>query len=354
MGVELETYSIVTPANRICRELHFPRRASIEEGERFTRDTSIGPEYNSKVFRNIREAFFLLKSGLRKYTNFRQNEDNHSYHVIFPVGGWTDRFAGTHLHISYGDHGLSFVEAKELSQYIFDHIPFLIVLAANSPVWRRKLTTYASNRLLKGSNTYCKAGKRGHLTKQRYRELTFNPAGPRKLSTLELRVCDSSLPEYIVAALSVFWAVSLRWLKKKPPFIRSTHANYLRAREQAMRFGPKARLVWSNHWVSVSQYVDLFFRKYADELRQMDIPKEVIDIFKYLKKGLNQTEVIRSAALKYRRRDTASWQLQFATRYIPAIQALLDGNTFQHFAKVLGVKLPNIERVWLGRREARW
>ena len=54
MGVELETYSIALPEYRICRELHFPKRALVEKGERFTRDASIGSEYNSKVFVTIR------------------------------------------------------------------------------------------------------------------------------------------------------------------------------------------------------------------------------------------------------------------------------------------------------------
>ena len=33
LGVELETYSIALPEYRICRELHFPKRSTVEEGE---------------------------------------------------------------------------------------------------------------------------------------------------------------------------------------------------------------------------------------------------------------------------------------------------------------------------------
>ena len=62
MGIELESYSISVPDCRISRELHFPRRGIAEAGERFTRDVSIGTEYNSRVFHTIREAFFLLKN----------------------------------------------------------------------------------------------------------------------------------------------------------------------------------------------------------------------------------------------------------------------------------------------------
>lgn len=354
MGVELETYSILAPENRICRELHFPRRSSVEEGERFTRDTSIGTEYNSRVFETIREAFFLLKNGLRKYTRFRRKEASKSYYVIFPIGGWTDRFAGSHLHISSGKRGINYEEAKCLATYIHDHIPFLIILTANSPVWRKKITHNASNRLSRGSDKYCKTTKRDVLYKQLYREITFNPPSERKPPTLELRVCDSSLPEYLAAALCVYRAVTLRWLKGKPPLNQSTHTNYLEARQQAIRKGAKAELVWSNHWMNVSRYIDLFFRKYEEELDEMDIPDEIIAIFKYLKKGWSQADVIRAAAEKCWQRNASTWQRQFAARYIRAIEELLDGNSYEQFARRLGVKLPDIERCWLGRKEARW
>lgn len=354
MGVELESYSIFVPENRICRELHFPRRSIVEKGERFTRDWSIGTEYNSKVFTTIREAFFLLKTGLRKYAKFRQNGNSSHQYVIFPVGGWIDRFAGSHVHLSLSKKGIDYAQARKLSNYLYAHIPFLIALSANSPVWRDKITPYASNRLLHGSDKYCKTTRRGMLYKNHYRELTFNPKSSKKSATLELRVCDSSLPEYIVAVLCVCRAVALRWLKRKKPFNQSTHGNYLKARAQAIRFGTNARLVWSNHWITVPQYIDLFFRKYEEELNQMDIPEEVINIFKYLKKGRNQADVIREASKKYQRKHAPTWQRQFARRYAVAIEELLDGNSFEQFALRLGVKLPEIERAWLGRKEARW
>ncbi|MBI3307605.1 MAG: hypothetical protein HYZ84_07365 [Candidatus Omnitrophica bacterium] len=354
MGVELESYSIALPENRICRELHFPKRSSVEKGERFTRDWSIGTEYNSKVFSTIREAFFLLKSSLRKYSEFRKKNGHDTRYVIFPVGGWTDRFAGSHFHFALGKKGITYKQAKDLALRIHDHIPFLIALAGNSPVWREKITPFSSNRLLKGSDKYCKATRRGTLYKHHFREMTFNRGGKKKPPTLEIRVCDASIPEYLVAILCVCRAVALRWLKYKSSYNASTHPNYLKARERAVKIGAMARLVWTNHWVRTSAYVDLFFRKYEEELDQMDIPEEVIRIFKYLKKGWNQAEVIRRAAEKYRKKHHPTWQRQFAKRYAVAIEELLDGNSFEQFAKKLGVKLPNIDRTWLGRKEARW
>ncbi len=354
MGVELETYSIAIPEYRICRDLRFPKRSSIERGEHFIRDWSIGSEYNSKVFTSIREALFLLKSGLRKYTAYRKSKSAADRFVIFPIGGWSDRFAGTHIHLAVSGSELQYDEARKLSSCLHGHLPFLAILSANSPVWREKITPFSSNRLIRGSDKYCQVTKRGTLPKKPFREIMFNQGRKKKAPTLEIRVMDSSIPEYIVAALCVARAVAMSRLKRKPPFNRSTHENYLAAREYAINSGKRARLVWSNHWMNVPRYVDLFFRKYAEELREMDIPEEILDIFRYLKKGWNQARVIREAARKCRARHRPTWQRRFAKKYAAAIEELLNGNSFERFARRLGIRLPNISRTWLGRKEARW
>ena len=86
----------------------------------------------------------------------------------------------------------------------------------------------------------------------------------------------------------------------------------------------------------------------------MNIPDDVINVFKYLKKCCNQETVIRQAALKSWRWHRQTWQRRFAKKYALAIQRLLDGNSFSDFARTLGISLPSIERTWLGRKEARW
>jgi len=354
MGVELETYSIALPEYRICRDIQFPKRSIVEKGEKFTKDVSVGSEYNSKVFTTIREASFLLKSSLRKYGEFPEAGNHNERYVIFPVGGWTDRFAGTHLHLGLGKRGLDYKEAKSLANHLHDHIPYLIALCCNSPVWREKLTPYASKRLFRGSETYCKITKRGTLYKHHFREVSFNRGGKKKPPTLEIRVPDSSLPDYIAAALCILRAIALRWLKHRAALNHSTHENYLAARHQAYRFGVKAKLAWTNHWLSVPDYTDLFFRKYEEELRQMDIPDEVIHVFKYLKKGWNQAEILRKAIDRCQRKHLPTWQRQFARKYSLAIEELLDGNSLKQFSHRLGVKLPDVNRTWLGRKEAKW
>lgn len=354
MGVELETYSIALPEYRICRELHFPKKSIIEKGERFTRDDSIGSEYNSRVFSTIREAFFLLKSSLRKYTRFKSEEEKKERFVIFPTGGWTDRFAGMHIHLASSRKGIEYKDAKGLAARLHDHIPFLIALCGNSPVWREKLTSHASNRLLLATHKYCRISKQEALNKHRFRELTYNRGGKKKPPTLELRVCDSSVPEYVAAALVVCRAVALRWKARGQKLNRCTHANYLKARDQAVRLGVNAKLYWNNHKLTVPEYADIFFRKYEEEIEQMDVPEEVLRVFKYLKKGWNQSEVIRRASANCIKRHKPTWQRQFAKRYAAGIEELLDGNSFEQFAKRLGVKLPTVKRTWLGRKEARW
>ena len=54
-GLELEAYSIRIPDYTIGRQLVAPRRGTSEKGERFTRDSTIGTEYNSRPFATIRK-----------------------------------------------------------------------------------------------------------------------------------------------------------------------------------------------------------------------------------------------------------------------------------------------------------
>jgi len=158
----------------------------------------------------------------------------------------------------------------------------------------------------------------------------------------------------LVAALCVVKAVGRHWLKRKAALNESTHEKYVKARDQAIRLGPEAKLYWNNHRLTVPEYTDLFFRKYEEELWELNIPDDIINVFKYLKKGWNQSTVIRRAAQKSWQRHRPTWQRRFAKKYALSIRRLLDGNSLSDFAKTLGVTLPNIERTWLGRKEARW
>ena len=139
IGVETEIYSINPTGYAIGRRLSRPPRGSRETAERFLKDTSIGSEYNSRPFETIREAFFLLKSGFRKYIRrlYVHKKTPHTNPLPLLTGTWTNRFAGTHLHISIAHKKLDFDTAASMARYRHDYIPFLIAVSANSPVWNR-------------------------------------------------------------------------------------------------------------------------------------------------------------------------------------------------------------------------
>ena len=354
IGVEIEAYSINVADSKIGRRLSKPRPGLSESGERFTRDASIGSEYNSRPFATVREAFFLLKAGMRKYLRglYRSRDDGQDYRVPFLVGGWTNRFAGTHLHISVANRKLSAEEARSLSWHLHDQLPFLIAIGANSPVWDKRITGKASNRFLRGSEVYFAVTKRGHLTSVDTREIVYSRGRKTKPATLEIRVLDSNLPEYVVASLCLVKAVCLRWLKGVGAANRMSHADYLHARLDAAARGMRCQLPWRKEWMSVPDYLDRFLWEHRDEFYDMDIPEDVFEVFRLLKRGYNGARLIHDAALHARREHPQTWQRRFAKRYYSGLQHLLSGNTLHDFAQELQVPLPNTDRVWLGRK--RW
>jgi hypothetical protein len=341
VGVEIESYSIDRSDYRIGRQLSRPRRGLSESGEHFTRDTSIGSEYNSRPFQTVREAFFLLKSGLRKY--FRDLYRGRRRAKIPPipllVGGWTDRFAGTHLHVSVAAH-------------LHDHIPFFVAVGANSPIWDKEVTGVEDNRFLKGEKMYFRATRRGKLTSVDTQELVYSPGRKRKPPTLELRVLDSNLPEFVVALACLVKAVALRWRAGKGILNKVRHPDYLRARREAAAKGVRARLPWGKEWLSVPKYLDRFVREHQPELQKMDIPDEIFDVLRLVKRGYNGSRLLREAVESARREHPQTWQRRFAKRYEQGLRILLSGNSLRDFTAELKVSLPPTENVWLGRRGA--
>ncbi len=355
IGVEIEAYSIGASDYQIGRRLGRPRPGVSENGERFARDTSIGSEYNSRPFQTVRESLFLLKSGLRKYllNLYRSQNDEPDHMIPLLVGGWTNRFAGTHLHLSVAGEDLSKVRARSLAAHLHDHIPLLVAMGANSPVWDKKITAKASNRLLRGTDTYFKALRRHELTSKDTREMVYSRGRKRKPTTLEVRVLDSNIPEFIVAAVCVTKAIALGWLRRKgAPNPIHNQEDYLQARLDAGLRGMKCRLPWDGEWIPARKYLDRFIWEYRDEFEEMDIPSEVYDVFKLLKRGYNGARIIHNAALIARHEHPQTWQRRFAKRYSAGLEALLSGNSLEYFADALKVELPNTEPVYLGRKGA--
>lgn len=356
IGVELEGYTILLPRYEISRKMAFHRKGVGERGERFVRDWSIGTEYNSRPFNTIREGLFLLKTGLRKYNTqlYGSTSSPRRGRQIFLVGGWRDRFAGAHIHLSIAGRKMSFADAKRLAAHLHDHLPLLIAMTANSPVWADRIGEVASHRVIKGSKKYFHPISRRTLSNKAFDEMTFsNRRRKTKPPTLEIRVMDSNIPEYIMAAACVVKAASLASLRRRPIANNVTYFQYLRGRQDAARRGMRSRLCWNGEWMPATEYLDRVIWAYRRELAEMDIPQEIWVVFKMLKKGFNGSHMLYRAAVNAHRRHPQTWQRRFARLYVNAINSILGGNSLLRFIHELRLQAPHVSRVWLGRRQLR-
>ena len=354
IGAEVEAYSIALADYTIGRRTSRPRPGLSERGERFTRDVSIGSEYNSRPFTTTREALFLLKSGLRKYLRdlYRGEVDDDDRLIPLLVGGWTNRSAGTHLHMSIADRTLTPDDLSSLSSHVHDYIPLLLAIGANSPVWDRKLTTNASNRVLEGSCRFFAPLERGVVSGKDLQEMRVSPGRKTKPLTLELRVLDSNLPEFIVASLVVLKAIVLRWMRNPISANPLQGEAYLEARMAAATKGMRAKLPWKDDELPARTVLDRFLWEHRAELEAMDLPDEVWETFKLLKRGYNGARIMTEAIRASKDQHAQTWQRRFAKRYSEGLEALLNGNSLRDFATALHVELPSTDAVWLGRRGA--
>jgi hypothetical protein len=342
IGVEVEAYSIALTDYSIGRRTSRPQPGVSERGERFTRDTSIGSEYNSKPFATTREALFLLKSGLRKYLRdmYRGETDEDERLIPLLVGGWTNRSAGTHLHVSFADRELEEDDARALSEQVHDQIPLLLAIGANSPVWDRRMTRFASNRVLKGSAAYFAPLPRGEVSTKDLQEMRYAPGRKTKPPTLELRILDSNIPEFVIASMVVLKAVALRWLHNPEPVNPLDGETYLQARLDAAAKGMRAKLPWKGELKPARTVLARFLREYRFELNAMDLPEEIWDTFTLLRHGYNGSRIITEAIRAAKREHVQTWQRRFAKRYSEGLERLLNGNSLRDFAQALQVKLP--------------
>ncbi|MBN2369920.1 MAG: hypothetical protein JXO72_05485 [Vicinamibacteria bacterium] len=355
IGLELEAYTIETPEYSIGRQMAFPRKGVGEKGERFARDWSIGTEYNSHPFSTIREGFFLLKAGLRKYARRRYRTLSRSKkgRELFLVGGWRDRYAGAHIHVSDALEPLTQKTARRLAWHLHDHIPLLIAVCANSPVWADEITNVCSNRVLGASRTYFRPIDRRRLTQRAFDEMLFSRERRRKPATLEIRICDSNVPEFVMTAACLVKAVALNRAEGGAASNTITKAAYLHSRREAAALGMRARLCWKGEWMSASRYLDRFIWTYRRQLDEMDVPDEIWTTFKLLKRKINGAAIIHAAARLAHAEHPQTWQRRFAKRYVNALDRLLSGDSILDFAERLHAPVPDVDEVWLGRRSLR-
>ena len=347
MGVEVEFFSIRndTFSHRVIK----PKKHLREKGEKFTSDPTIGTEYNSKVFYSVREAFFLLKSSLRKYQlrNYHHTKRSGVAGIAFH-GSWADKAAGTHIHIGIGRKDISKKKASEIANYIHDHLPFIIAVSTNSPVWEYMPGRISSSRMHYTGEDYCMPTLKGKLETDHHNELNFNNY-IGKDSTLEIRICDSNIPEFICASLLIINVLANASLRKRRQSNILTDGHYLAARKSAIKHGAKSMLYWNNKPVTFAKYIDNFFNYYRHDIKKLDVPDQIFDVFRYLKKGYNGSTITKRSCTNLKRKHPRAWKRYFARRYAIAIEELLNGQTLKVFASHLGVRLPNVEKVRLGR-----
>ncbi|MHA1379340.1 MAG: glutamate-cysteine ligase family protein [Candidatus Helarchaeota archaeon] len=367
MGIEIETYTIRIAGSEYSigyDDVVYPKEQVFEDGEIFTQDLTIGSEFNSPVFYKLHNAFFRLKASLRKYNIFQDksnSEDGIEKRICF-MGTWLDAPAATHFHVGYGSDGIEKDDAEYLAQHIHSHLSFIIALSANSPVINHEITSIASNRLKRfpycnpiNIKDFFKAYEKisdYHFTEMNYN--TFPGSGEEsKPPTLEIRVADSNIPEYCIACLAVIQAIVLKAIRSKKgkkikPINICDYDKYLEARINAINDGSNAKISWNNKFITVSKYIDKFFYFYKKEIEEIEIPPKILDIFKYLKNGVNMADIIRESCTKKNKRFSNKWENEFCKQYVLALEQNLEGNDLENFAGYLGIKLPKIDKTILG------
>lgn len=349
-GIEIESYLI--KGYEILEQSSIqPIKQVIEQGESFRDDMTIGNEYISPVFDDINAGLFLLKNGLRKYKTFTHKRIEYQIGLF---GTWLKDPAGVHIHIGLGEEGISKKDAGPLMVYIHDYIPFLIALCANSPVFQGQLTENASNRILEYGNEHCKSIQKKDITRLRsdhWVEINYNDHRKDKPPTVELRVVDSNIPEYIIAAVEIIRVLTIAFLKKKPEPIDLTFEQYQQSKFNAAKYGVRARLYWNAEEISVAQYIDNFFDSFHEELEEEDLTTDILDIYRLAKVGWNNATIIKRGIERIKSIYSPkkyNWEKQFFMRYNHAITTLLDGNNLVDYARIMYVDLPDLDDVRIG------
>jgi hypothetical protein len=353
-GAEVEAHTITLSNLKISRRLTFPPKRALEKSESYHHDRSIGIEYASRPYRSIREALFGIKGGLRKCTaefHFDRGTRRRNF-VLFFTGTWRDHFAGTHFHAGLGPEGIEFEDAEKLSRHLHGHLPFLIALLANSPVYQEQITYTDSNRFVEAHEKYFDSLEPGVLDREMHEEMTFNKSRKKRVPTLEVRPCDANLPEYMAAGMVVIKAVTMAWLARRPVANENSFENHVKARNSAGRRGARARLYWNNRPVTAARYLDRFFKAYAPYLKRMDIPSDVIYTFGLFKQGWNGATILRNTCLRHQRAHPRIWRRLFAEEYAEAVTELVNGDSLYNFARRLGLRPPRPGAVRIG--DSRW
>jgi len=358
MGIEVESFSIDLESLEFKSLAPIYIKEGLEKGEKYFYDKTIGSEYNSPVFTSLNEAFFRIKTGLRKYF-INLGEDEMKRIALIASYSNTDNTAGIHYHVAPEEEVLSDDEADRIAPYIHQQIPFLIAITANSPILDGKITDLASNRMIYNGESMCAALNREHLEGlagfSHFDEINLTAKREDKPPTLEVRVADSNIPEYIIAGLFIV-SIAVNSAIKGEKLWNLKHYNqreYEAERMVAANFGAKAEFKFNKARLTIPKYIDAFFNFFKDEIEESNVSEDVLTVFKLAKKGWVMADIVRESWNKIKKEDPDKSEdivsKIFAAKYIQAQERNLDGENIKTFAKLLGVQLPRLNEVKLGK-----
>ncbi|NHI91291.1 MAG: hypothetical protein EAX96_02225 [Candidatus Lokiarchaeota archaeon] len=359
MGIEVESFSINLANLEIRSMAPIYPKAGIEKDEQYIEDQTIGSEYNSGIYDSINEAYFRIKAGLRKY--FVNIEEDEKYRIAL-LGSYSEAedVAGVHYHIGFGKkRGINSEEIKLIAPHIHQQIPFIIAMTANSPIFNNNLTGNASNRYLHNHYQMFNSLSRISLpylleNTTHYDEMYYSPPKDyKKPYTLEIRVTDSTIPEYIVAGLFIVYISIVGALKRKKLWDHFDMDEYQQDKWKIAQIGVRAPIRWDNILLSFPKYIDMFFNFYRAEIKESDVSQDILDVFRLAKKGWNMADIVRTAyqkiQLKFPKENNLEINKKFCFKYLKAQERNLNGENLFSFARYLNIDLPNVDNIILGK-----
>ncbi|MBD3186578.1 hypothetical protein GF325_07115 [Candidatus Bathyarchaeota archaeon] len=357
IGMEVESFTIDTERLEILAQAPFypDNKVGVELDENFTNDVTIGSEFNSPVFTSINKAAFRMKSSLRKYSMNMAEARNRQ---IALLGSFTDELdtAGVHYHLGFKDT----VEIDDIVLYkvavaIHQQVPFLIAILANSSLLRGADTSFSSNRLIHNGPAMFRAISREKIgamkTTKPFHELYYSPPKGKKPHTLEIRVCDSNLPEYIIAGFFIIKTVTIGAIAGKKAWEQYNHQQYIQDRLNVARNGMNATIHWNGQGLNVPQYIDKFFKDYKRVIELLQFEKDVLAPFKLAKKGWAMADIIREAyrniKKKYLKGQKKYILKEFILHLVEAQENNLDGDGLKQFITDMGIHVSPYQDVKL-------
>ena len=160
----------------------------------------------------------------------------------------------------------------------------------NSPIIEEAMTEFASNRLIKNGNFMFTPLIRSVLKEiimktSHVNEINYSKAnGEKKPPTLEVRVADSNIPEYICAGLFILNVAIMGAIRGKKLWKYYDHLSYMEDRLNVAKRGINASIHWNKAKLRLPKYIDAFFNFYHEECQSLHCKWSLFirDLYSYL------------------------------------------------------------------------